>query len=240
MPTYIYGLVDPRTSLIAYVGKSNDVYARWEQHISDTTNAAKTAWVRQLMASGIAPIVVILETVDDYGDWDTAERWWIAQGIRTGWPLLNQTHVSPMSRPHPVKDRTPTEAAEDVPELRPAMAYALPSALPHVTDIKIKPTEQVSLVYVEGVPIDDVLAFIDGLPHRGHSARGWTGYRFPSGALCDTLYWRRVSRILRKGGVIYGCEPRKSGKLLIKDPEAIKRHLGLTSVVDTPVQSDTA
>lgn len=240
MPTYIYGLVDPRTSLIAYIGKSNDVYARWEQHISDTKNAAKAAWVRQLMASGIAPIVVILETVDDSGDWDTAERWWIAQGIRTGWPLLNQTHVSPMSRPYHVKDSTPTEAAEDVPEPRPVMAHALPSALPHVVDIKIKPTEQVSLVYVEGVPIEDLLAFIDGLPQRGHAQSGWRGYRFPSGAYSDAYYWRRLSRVLRKGGVIYGVEPRKSGKLLIKDPEAIKRHLGLTSVVDTPVQSDTA
>lgn len=240
MPTYIYGLVDPRTSLIAYVGKSNDVYARWEQHISDTTNAAKTAWVRQLMASGIAPIVVILETVDDYGDWDTAERWWIAQGIRTGWPLLNQTHVSPMSRPHPAKNSAPTEAAEDTPEPRPATAYVLPSALPHVTDIKIKPTEQVSLVYVEGVPIEDVLAFIDGLPQRGHAQAAWRGYRFPSGTLSNPDYWRRLSRILRKGGVLYGVEARKSGKLLIKDPEAIKRHLGLTGGADAPTQSDTA
>lgn len=217
---HIYGLIDPRNNQIAYVGRAEDAHIRWEQHITDRTDLPKATWIRGLLASGVAPIVVILETVPDEQDWDNSERWWIAQGIRMGWPLLNKTHISTMQKLRQTDDTD----TQDLPPVR--AVYTLPT-LPAIKNIAIRPVEDISYTLVEGVPIEDVMDFIDGLPQRGHSQRGWADHRFPSGALGDALYWKKLSKILRKGGLIEGVGPRRSGRLLLKDPEAIKRHLGL-------------
>lgn len=86
---YIYGLIDPLTNQISYVGQSNDPFRRWEEHCSGD-NTLKGEWVRRLKASGITPVVVILDHVHG-GDPFLVENWWIEFGRRMGWPLTNST-----------------------------------------------------------------------------------------------------------------------------------------------------
>lgn len=92
MPTYIYGLIDPSNHLISYIGKTSDLYERWEQHVGDASHSIKAEWIKKLAASNVKPLLVVLDMVEDGGDVLNAERWWIAHGLRHGWPLTNTTY----------------------------------------------------------------------------------------------------------------------------------------------------
>lgn len=86
--TFIYGLKDPNTNKIRYVGKSDNPKDRYKQHISDTTNSYKVNWINQLKQAGTLPVLVILEEVP-YSQWEYKERSWIAKGLQEGWGLTN-------------------------------------------------------------------------------------------------------------------------------------------------------
>lgn len=76
--TFIYGLADPRTSAVRYVGKANNPYERRRRHMNtDEANGGKNKWLADLKAAGIAPRVVILEAVERT-EWQEKERHWIA------------------------------------------------------------------------------------------------------------------------------------------------------------------
>ena len=90
---YIYGLVDPLVHQIAYVGKTNDLYGRWESHVKTEAQHITGQWIQRLRAAGIEPTLVALETLPDDGDWMNAERWWISHGLRIGWPLTNTVYA---------------------------------------------------------------------------------------------------------------------------------------------------
>lgn len=90
----IYGLVDPRTKLVRYVGCSSKGTARPRQHrepgILTKDRTRKANWIRSLHAAGLDYEVAVLapstkETLHD------DERWWIAYGRASGWPLTNLT-----------------------------------------------------------------------------------------------------------------------------------------------------
>ena len=87
---YIYGLRDPRDGAIRYVGKSVCPEVRLQQHLEDTKNADKVAWLAELRVLGLVPEMTILETTTAQ-EWKDAERWWIADGRDRGWPLVNKT-----------------------------------------------------------------------------------------------------------------------------------------------------
>lgn len=92
--SYIYGLTDPRTGLIRYVGKTDHPRLRLRAHIEDAlatyADTPKKVWIRELMVDAHqAPTMVILE--DAVGNWRKREQWWIAFGKRLGWPLTNST-----------------------------------------------------------------------------------------------------------------------------------------------------
>lgn len=78
--TCIYGLVDPRTNAIRYVGKTNRPRARLRAHIAavDRKPCHKSAWIKSLLALEIEPTLVILEEIPPGGDWAARERDWIA------------------------------------------------------------------------------------------------------------------------------------------------------------------
>lgn len=84
----IYGLTDPRTGAVRYVGKANDAAKRLQTHIRDARRSKRpvNCWVRKLTGLGLAPGLIVLEEVD--GDWRDAERRIIAQYRALG-PLLN-------------------------------------------------------------------------------------------------------------------------------------------------------
>ena len=90
---YIYGLVDPLVHQIAYVGKTNDLYGRWESHVKTEAQHITGQWIQRLRAAGVEPTLVVLEVLPDDGDWMNAERWWISHGLRIGWPLTNTIYA---------------------------------------------------------------------------------------------------------------------------------------------------
>lgn len=87
--TYIYGLVDPRTGLVMYVGKSNNPWERLRNHQSKRgRNARKIRWYRELKAIGLKPEIIILERCIISG-WEEREQWWIASYRTINSNLLN-------------------------------------------------------------------------------------------------------------------------------------------------------
>lgn len=87
--TFIYGLIDPRTDELRWVGKSDDPQRRMLQHMARHTGTApRIAWFRELRDRGIDPRVVILEEVAT-SDWQDAERRWIDDMRDDGHQLLN-------------------------------------------------------------------------------------------------------------------------------------------------------
>jgi hypothetical protein len=79
----IYGLRDPRTGEIRYVGKSTTGLQRPHEHerpssLVDRTH--KNNWVRSLSKDGFRYEIVVLQVVSAETELNDAERWWIAQG----------------------------------------------------------------------------------------------------------------------------------------------------------------
>ncbi len=90
----IYGLVDPRSLLVHYVGMSSRGYARALEHQGGSPPAMyspKARWISSLQALGIGYHVVLLEVVRTPSELAEAERRWIAYGRLSGWPLTNTT-----------------------------------------------------------------------------------------------------------------------------------------------------
>lgn len=77
----IYGLIDPKTGTIRYVGKTvNDLKHRLSAHISESRNLQnnhpKHRWIRKVFDSGDEPNIVLIEEVDDE-IWEDREKYWI-------------------------------------------------------------------------------------------------------------------------------------------------------------------
>jgi len=90
MKYLVYALVDPRTLLVRYVGKSSCGLKRPRYHKSSKRHSYCMNWVRSLQAAGFEYSIVVLEecTLETLS---SSERWWIAYGRVCGWPLTNLT-----------------------------------------------------------------------------------------------------------------------------------------------------
>lgn len=88
---YIYGLCDPESGLIRYIGKSIRPNERLTNHMSDQGTCHRTNWLRSLKSRGLKPTLVILQELPDNAIWQDAEKAWIAYGRSQGWPLVNNT-----------------------------------------------------------------------------------------------------------------------------------------------------
>ena len=88
---FIYTLADPRNGLVRYVGKANDLKARYSGHLSENFRSHKSSWVKSLKALGLKPKMELLEAIDCCTDeeWQEAERFWIEQLRQWGLPLTN-------------------------------------------------------------------------------------------------------------------------------------------------------
>ena len=86
----IYGLIDPTTRLIFYVGLSSKGLRRPKEHRVSGSSRCRE-WVRKLQQDGLDYEIVTLEHRDSPVHLPEAERWWIAYGRGCGWPLTNQT-----------------------------------------------------------------------------------------------------------------------------------------------------
>ena len=90
----IYGLIDPRTRLVRYVGKSTNGMRRPKDHRQPSRVRLQThvaCWVRSLLAQGLDYEIVVLETCTAEAPLFDSERWWVAFGRACGWPLTNLT-----------------------------------------------------------------------------------------------------------------------------------------------------
>ena len=88
--TAIYGLTDPRTGLIRYVGKSENPEKRLKGHLRDRRKCHRVSWLQSLTALGLRPGLTILEEIDDE-NWQDAERKWIKHFREQGIRLTNST-----------------------------------------------------------------------------------------------------------------------------------------------------
>jgi hypothetical protein len=80
----VYALKDPRAGEVRYVGWTSMTPARRmtchlteAKHEKRSWNTFKVRWIRALLASGVLPIMEVLETGSGAG-WSDAERRWIA------------------------------------------------------------------------------------------------------------------------------------------------------------------
>jgi hypothetical protein len=91
----IYGLVDPRTDDIRYIGQSSRGLARPHSHgwvsALRTRKTHTTAWIKSLRRAGFDYTVVILEVVNHKNLLGVAERRWIRCARELGWHLTNHT-----------------------------------------------------------------------------------------------------------------------------------------------------
>jgi len=77
---YIYALVDPRDKRVRYIGKTNDVTRRLEQHFysMDGNSPHKERWIASLKSKGLKPIIEVVEECTEE-NWIEREQFWIAK-----------------------------------------------------------------------------------------------------------------------------------------------------------------
>lgn len=91
---YIYGLRDPRTQEIRYIGCSIDPYLRLRSHTHGGnllfvgTGPKRKVWIKTLVDSGLRPTVAILDRVRAQHRFE-CETFWIKHYQKLGTSLLN-------------------------------------------------------------------------------------------------------------------------------------------------------
>ncbi len=90
----IYGLIDPRTRMIRYIGLSSRGLTRPKDHRRDPKAQPRwhvSRWIAQLQDSGLDYEITVLEETSDPKLLPDLERHWIAYARASEWPLTNMT-----------------------------------------------------------------------------------------------------------------------------------------------------
>lgn len=92
---FTYGLIDPRTFELKYIGITKNIKTRLLDHIRIAkndldTNIHKRSWIKHLLNLNLKPEIIILETClpDDSAN---SEIWWISLCRSLGFNLTNLT-----------------------------------------------------------------------------------------------------------------------------------------------------
>ena len=88
---FIYGLVDPFTFKVRYIGKTINLKQRFERQMNERSNTHRCYWIQSLRKKGKKPTQVILQQLNEGEDWQAAEIKWIAIAKKYGWDLVNGT-----------------------------------------------------------------------------------------------------------------------------------------------------
>lgn len=87
---FVYGLQDPLTQELRYVGATNNLQRRMVAHLSSSRKTHKERWVRSLLDRGLKPDIFVIEEISEK-DWRESERFWIAYFRYIGANLTNHT-----------------------------------------------------------------------------------------------------------------------------------------------------
>lgn len=90
-PHYVYGLTDPDTGEIRYIGLSNDPIRRYKQHMDDARGycEGKAEWLKGLRLQGREPGLKLLDECPNVEAARIVESAWIATLFEAGVPLTN-------------------------------------------------------------------------------------------------------------------------------------------------------
>lgn len=119
----IYGLTDPRTDEVRYIGRSTSGLVRPYRHLENKrvteSHYPVYCWIRKLKELGLKPAVLVLEDFGECKDWETAnallneaEMRWIAAKRKEGAHLLNCTDGGGGLLGHKLSDETRTKMRE--------------------------------------------------------------------------------------------------------------------------------
>lgn len=87
----VYALIDPRDNTVRYIGITEDVYARFQQHINCSgNNFDKNTWLMELREQNIMVVMTTLETTEDRGYAIVREAYWINHYRMLNAPLFNR------------------------------------------------------------------------------------------------------------------------------------------------------
>lgn len=109
--TYIYGLCEPTTGELRYIGKSVSPNNRFRRHISDVNkyNSYKDRWIRGLISENKKPSMFIIDVVNKE-EWVFWERFYISYFNYLGCRLTNTTGGG--DEPPTTKGRKHTEESK--------------------------------------------------------------------------------------------------------------------------------
>jgi group I intron endonuclease len=108
---YIYGLVEPKTNTLRYVGKTTDLDRRLRRHINErfNNNSYKDRWIRKLIDNNEKPEIVLIDFVNN-NDWQYWEKFYISYYKFIGCKLTNGTKGG--DEPPSTKGRKHTEESK--------------------------------------------------------------------------------------------------------------------------------
>ncbi len=73
---FVYKIFHPSSNKI-YIGKTNDLKARFAKHLSNKRTTKLTSWIKSLKNENFKPIMELIEEVPDI-DWQPYEVYWIS------------------------------------------------------------------------------------------------------------------------------------------------------------------
>jgi len=88
----IYGLIDPRTNQVRYIGKTiQNLRKRLQHHLNENATHHRACWIKGLKSEGLVPNIFEIETVPTGEDWKEYETFWISYFKFIGSDLVNRT-----------------------------------------------------------------------------------------------------------------------------------------------------
>ena len=93
---YVYGLIDPQSQKLRYVGKTiGELNLRFNHHIWNAIHGKSTThkniWIRSVLRKNLKPEIFDIETIENEQELLDAEVFWIAYFKYIGCDLVNHT-----------------------------------------------------------------------------------------------------------------------------------------------------